>query len=153
MSGSFSQQLGDWIDVANVPEIAAQLRVDGVCQDSRLCTHGDAYLALQGATTHGYRFAEAAVSNGAVVVLVSPEVAAENTTITAAIHALNIPLVHVPNLDNKASSLAAKFYGYPSQDLNIIAITGTDGKTSVCQFVQDALTKIGVSCGYIGTRR
>jgi len=151
MAGVFEQKLSAWIDVEAFSPAAHDVVVRGVCQDSRLCEAGDAYLALAGATTHGYRFAMAAIEKGATAVLVSPDVAAEFASTTEAIHNLNIPLIELDQLDTTAADLAAKFYGFPSKTLNIIAITGTDGKTTVCQFVKEALTNLGSPCGYIGT--
>ena len=58
-------------------EMLPALHISGVCQDSRLIESGDLYLALPGGTTHGMRFAEAAVANGAVAVLCSADAAAD----------------------------------------------------------------------------
>jgi len=151
MSANFNQTLSDWLSCAQVSPGVADTSISGVCQDSRLCEAGDAYLALQGASTHGYRFAIAAIKQGAVAVLVSPTVAAEFSATSEEIRSLGVPLIEVDDLDANAAELAAKFYGFPSRALDIIAITGTDGKTSVCQFVKDALTNLGSPCGYIGT--
>jgi len=148
MSQAFTQKLSEWIGDATV---SADVMVSGVCQDSRLCVTGDAYLALSGATTHGYRFASSAVEQGAIAVLVAPEVATEHASITAELRKKNVVIVEIVDLDGAASSLAAKFYGHPSKSLSVIAVTGTDGKTSVCQFIKDALTQLGSPCGYIGT--
>ncbi len=148
MSEAFEKPLSAWIDA---PDSLADFQVMGVCQDSRLCVSGDAYLALVGSTTHGYEYAISAVENGAVAVLVSPEMPEKYSGITLKLKESNVPVIKVHELDNKASALAAKFYGNPSEQLKIIAITGTDGKTSVCQFVKEALTLSGRLCGYIGT--
>lgn len=148
MIDAFAKPLSEWIDA---PGALAELIVTGVCQDSRLCEKGDAYFALSGVTTHGYQFAQAAVEKGAAVVLVSPDVAGEHLAITNELVRQQVPVLQVDKLDELASALAAKFYNFPSQSLNVIAITGTDGKTSVCQFIKEALTQAGSPCGYIGT--
>ncbi len=153
MSEGFAKSLVDWLDAESVsidPDFSHHT-VTGVCQDSRLCEKGDAYLALNGATTHGYHFAQSAVEKGAVAVLVSPDIADKYNTITDELRQHNIPVIKFSNIDERANELAASFYDHPSQDLTVIAITGTDGKTSVCQFVKEALTEQGVLCGYIGT--
>ena len=153
MQANFTQTLSSWMSAldATFDVSYADVNVDGVCQDSRLCVKGDGYLALQGASTHGYQFAVSAVEKGAVAVLVSPEVAAEHKNISEELAARRIPVVEISGLDELASGLAVSFYKDPSASLSIIAVTGTDGKTSVCQFVKEALTQSGVSCGYIGT--
>jgi len=148
MTDTFAKPLSEWVEA---PLALADLVVTGVCQDSRLCEKGDAYIAMSGATTHGYRFAQAAVDKGAAVVLVCPKVANEHLAITNELMQQQVPVLQIEKLDESASALAAKFYGFPSHSLTIIAITGTDGKTSVCQFIKEALTQVGSPCGYIGT--
>lgn len=148
MSEAFAKSLTEWIDD---PALSSELVVSGVCQDSRLCEKGDAYLALGGAMTHGYHFAQDAVNKGAVVVLVSPDIANEHESITNELQQQQVLVVQIEKLDELASTLAARFYDFPSESLTIVAITGTDGKTSVCQFIKEALTQVGSPCGYIGT--
>lgn len=148
MSQAFAKPLSAWMDA---PESLVDFQVMGVCQDSRLCVSGDAYFALSGATTHGYEFAISAVENGAIAVMVSPEMPAKYAGITQLLKDSNVPVIEVEKLDQNASALAVKFYDNPSERLTIVAITGTDGKTSVCQFVKEALTLSGRLCGYIGT--
>jgi len=147
MSTGFTKQLSDWIDT----DVSMDVAIQGVCQDSRLVAAGDAYMALQGASTHGYTFAIPAVEKGAVAVLVTAEIAAEHAAVTEQLNEKNVSVVVVDNLDAVAAELAAKFYGFPSRTLKVIAVTGTDGKTSVCQFIKDAMTLSGTDCGYIGT--
>lgn len=148
MNHGFTKPLSAWVDA---PSSLADFQVTGVCQDSRLCVQGDAYFALSGATSHGYEFALSAVDNGAAAVLVNTDIAARYSGITQQLKDLNVPIVEVNDIDERASLLAAEFYEHPSRQLTVVAITGTDGKTSVCQFVKEALTLAGTTCGYIGT--
>lgn len=57
----------------------------------------------------------------------------------------------VKKLADKAGEIAARFYGHPSLALTILAVTGTNGKTSVSQFIAQALEFLGLPCGVIGT--
>lgn len=153
MSAGFVKALSVWLKAVPLADGTAlpDISVYGVCQDSRLCESNEAYLALAGKTTHGYLFAKAATERGASVVLVSPLVAQDHPDVTAELNALAVPVVLVPDLDEHAAALAAEFYDHPAQQMNVIAVTGTDGKTSVCRFIQQALTQQGIVCGYIGT--
>jgi len=148
LSALVSAWEGTWVDA---PESVTDTIVTGVCQDSRLCAAGDAYFALTGASNHGYEFALSAVKNGATAVLVSPDVATQYDGITQQLKSSAIPVIGIVELDQKVSGLAAEFYGHPSKQLTVVAVTGTDGKTSVCQFVKEALSLAGTLCGYIGT--
>jgi len=131
----------------------AKTRVDisGVCLDSRLLVAGDVYLAMAGASTHGLLFIDAAIENGAVAVVTDDAGLDGYQSVLSEVLAAGIPVLHVSNLKSQASAIAARFYQHPSDDLQVVAVTGTDGKTSVCRFVANALNGLGQSCGYIGT--
>ena len=133
----------------------AGLSVGGVCLDSREVEPGDLYLALDGAITHGVRHAAAAVRRGAAVVALDPaDIATFDPEAAAALEELleaRVAVVEVPALASRAADIAARFHDYPDRALTLVAVTGTDGKTSVCRFVAEALTALGTPCGYIGT--
>ena len=132
-------------------ETLPALRLQGVSQDSRLVEPGDLYLALAGGTTHGMRFAEAAVSSGAVAVLCSAEALTAYAETVDSLRAASVPVVAIDDLDARHVLLASRFYGQPDRALKLVAVTGTDGKTSVCRFIAQAFTAIDQPCGYIGT--
>lgn len=125
--------------------------VSGVCLDSRLLVAGDVYLAMAGGTTHGLQFARVALDNGAVAVVTDDAGLAEHQALLSMITAAGKPVLLVSNLKHQAGAIAARFYQHPSKALQVVAVTGTDGKTSVCRFVADALNGVGQACGYIGT--
>jgi len=141
-----------------LPDAAGVLEVAGVCLDSRLLERGDLFLAVSGERTHGIRHAAGALARGAVAVAIDPEelavAGAEDAQVAREHHALQATgatLVSVPALARRAPHIAARFHGHPDRALSIVAVTGTDGKTSVCRFVAMALEALGVPCGYIGT--
>ncbi len=127
------------------------LEIHGLSLDSRLVQAGDLYLAVGGATTHGLRFAEDAIARGAVAVAFNPAVLNDASELDAYIGAGRAPFIPVPELERQCANLAARFYHAPDEALDVIAVTGTDGKTSVCQFIASALSATGTPCGYIGT--
>ena len=63
----------------------------------------------------------------------------------------NIPIIIVENSRKALSRLASNFYKNPSLKINIVGITGTNGKTSVSQIVKQLLDALGSSCGALGT--
>lgn len=127
------------------------VEVSGVCLDSRLLVAGDLYLAMAGATTHGLQFAQAALNNGAIAVVTDEIGLSDHQSVLALIEAANVPILLVSNLKRQAGAIAARFYNHPSNDLQVVAVTGTDGKTSVCRFIANALNGVDQPCGYIGT--
>ena len=120
------------------------LPVSGLCSDSRRCRPGDLFLAWPGARQHGLEHLGAVERAGAVAVLYDP---AGVATLPSA----GLPLLPVPGLRALAGQLADRFFGMPSRDLAVIGVTGTNGKTSVCHFLAQALDTPDRRCGIIGT--
>ena len=143
---SLDTLLAPWTEQALPPVTLA-----GVSLDSRWVAAGDLYLAVAGATTHGMRFAKQAVDAGAVAVLTSDNLPALYEAIKSDLQVRGIPVVSISQLDELCGLIAARFYGDPDKNVTLIAVTGTDGKTSVCRFVAQAMSAHGMLCGYIGT--
>lgn len=64
---------------------------------------------------------------------------------------VDLPVIVIRQLDTKLSEIASRFYRHPSLGLSIIAVTGTNGKTSVSQFIAQSLESLNKLCGIIGT--
>ncbi len=118
--------------------------VTGVTLDSRAVCPGDLYAALPGARTHGARFAREAAAGGAVAVLTDPEGAAE-----AAEAALPMLVVERPR--TRLGALAAWIYGTPADDLLLVGVTGTNGKTTTVHLLESVLRAAGHRTGLVGT--
>ena len=116
--------------------------VTGLCLDSRRVGRGDLYAALPGAHTHGARFARAAVAAGAVAVLTDPAGYADAADCGA-------PVLVTPDPRARLGELARLVYGDPG--LQLIGITGTNGKTTVAYLVEAGLRAAGRVTGLVGT--
>ncbi len=116
----------------------------GVADDSRQVLPGDVFLAYPGDQADGRRYIGDAVARGAVAVLWQPgdgfNFAPGFPAVTA-----NLP---VESLRSLAGPLAHAVYGHPSEGLSLIAITGTNGKTTISQCLAHAYPK---PCAVIGT--
>ncbi|MBN1378471.1 MAG: UDP-N-acetylmuramoyl-L-alanyl-D-glutamate--2,6-diaminopimelate ligase [Gammaproteobacteria bacterium] len=112
----------------------------GLSLDSRQTRKGDVFFALSGCYAEGLRFARDALQAGAVAI-VHESVADEFSVALTREH--NVPLIYDPDLESHLGEIAARFYGKPSQSMKVIAITGTDGKTSVSHFIAQALDRAG----------
>ncbi|MFK7893928.1 MAG: UDP-N-acetylmuramoyl-L-alanyl-D-glutamate--2,6-diaminopimelate ligase [Granulosicoccus sp.] len=134
-----------------VADEVPDVNVTGVCLDSRLIQTGDAYLAVAGGQTHGMRYAAAAVTNGAVAVLVSSHCVKQFDAEISSLNEQGIPVVQVPGLEESCAEIAGRCYDDPDSKMTLVAVTGTDGKTSVCRFIASAFAAMGKKCGYIGT--
>ncbi len=131
--------------------VSPDVVVSGVSMDSRLVRAGDVYLAVAGAISHGIAFADAAIAAGAVAVVVDHTDIKTFSSDIERLQQAGVVVASVNALKKKLGFIAARFYDNPSHSLKVVAVTGTDGKTSVCQFVAQAVNAVGGKCGYIGT--
>ena len=112
--------------------------------DSRLVAPGDAFLAWPGQATDGRRFVPAALAAGAAACLVEAE--------GVDAHAFDDPRVgSLPALKQATGAIADAYFGQPSAQLDVVAATGTNGKTSTAWWTAQALTLLGRRCGVVGT--
>ena len=124
------------------------LDVTGLSNDSRATQPGDLFLACQGLRVHGLSHAREALQRGAAAVLWEPDV---DPALQAVVARLSVPALPVAGLGQKLGRIADRFYGHPSRDMQVIGVTGTDGKTSVTHFIAQALSEAGQACGLLGT--
>ncbi len=121
-----------------------RLHISSVSADSREVASGGLFLALSGHRGHGLQWLEQAVSNGAVAALYEP-------VSGLALPATPVPLIPVPRLAEHAGVIAARCLGEPARALDVIGITGTNGKTSCSWMLARALDDEQARCGLIGT--
>ncbi|MDE2629104.1 MAG: UDP-N-acetylmuramoyl-L-alanyl-D-glutamate--2,6-diaminopimelate ligase, partial [Burkholderiales bacterium] len=133
----------------SIPAALAWLAARGVRAlrtDSRQVGAGDAFIAWPGYAVDGRRFVPQALAAGASACLVEADGAEhfEALLYRDAVAAL-------PGLKANTGTLASGFMGAPSERLSVVAVTGTNGKTSVTWWVAQALGALGRRCGVIGT--
>ncbi|HKS12908.1 MAG TPA: UDP-N-acetylmuramoyl-L-alanyl-D-glutamate--2,6-diaminopimelate ligase [Pseudomonas sp.] len=112
--------------------------------DSRSVRAGDLFLAVPGAKVDGRDHIADALARGAAAVAYEEQGA-------TVLPLTDVPLIPVKGLIAQLSDIAGRFYGEPSRQLNLVGVTGTNGKTSVTQLVAQALDILGQRCGLIGT--
>ncbi len=117
--------------------------ITGVCSDSRHALPGYVFLAYQGTKTDGKRYIPAALQNGANVVI------ADDYCSNNGRH--HVMTVVDQQLRDNAAHIAQRFYAMPDHQLDLVAVTGTNGKTSIVTIVTQMLEHIGVAAGCIAT--
>lgn len=122
----------------------ADAEIGGITLDSRKVDNGDLFLALSGSRAHGARYVTEALQRGAAAVLVEGDEAIECEPELAQ------KTVRVDGLRGLAGVIADRFYGRPSSAMWVAGITGTNGKTSVSQFIAQARAA-DAPCGVVGT--
>ncbi len=124
-------------------KVHADADIGGITLDSRHVRDGDLFVAFPGLRHDGRDYIAQAVAAGAAAVVLESQ--------GAVAHQLAVPSVQIEGLAEQLSALADRFYQQPSAALQVIGITGTNGKTSVSQMLAQALDRLGSRCGVIGT--
>jgi UDP-N-acetylmuramoyl-L-alanyl-D-glutamate--2,6-diaminopimelate ligase len=122
------------------------VKVSGVQMDSRQLKRGDLFIACFGQNHDARNYIDDAIAKGVVAVLAHSGEAWQGIQ-----YREGVPVIAVDNLAARISEIAARYYGHPSRSVDVIGITGTNGKTSVSQFVMQLLNASGRRCGVIGT--
>ena len=120
---------------------ASDAVVTGIAYDSRQVDSGHLFVALKGLHADGTSFARQAIDRGAVVV-VSEQPAPADT---------KVPWVVVEDARRALAMLAAAFHRHPSGDMQVVGITGTNGKTTTAFLVASIFEAANVRCGVLGT--
>ncbi len=126
----------DYKDLVNFKNV----EVTGISYNSKTTKKGDIFICLTGEYTDGHEYAKNAIENGAVALLVEHPVDAGK-----------IPQIVVSSTRHKIADIADRFYSSPSKGINLIGITGTNGKTTVTHLIQKILEENGQKCALIGT--
>ena len=125
----------DYKDLANFKNV----EISGISYNSKTTKKGDIFICLPGEYADGHDFAQNAIDNGAAALLVER------------ILDIKIPQVVVSSTRHKMADIADRFYSSPSKGINLIGITGTNGKTSVTHLIQKIMEENGQRCALIGT--
>jgi UDP-N-acetylmuramoyl-L-alanyl-D-glutamate--2,6-diaminopimelate ligase len=129
-------------------ETLGQAFVTGLSLSSQRVRPGDIYAALPGSRAHGAAYADDAVGAGAVAVLTDEDGA---RMIAESLADPGVPLLVLPDPRAQLGTLAASLYGDPARSLTLMAVTGTQGKTTTTRLLEGGLTAAGVSAAVIGT--
>jgi UDP-N-acetylmuramoyl-L-alanyl-D-glutamate--2,6-diaminopimelate ligase len=138
------------LSAAGLPEVAEQT-ISGVSIDSRTVTPGGLFMALAGAQAHGLDYLESALDRGARVVLWEPAESVGESLVDKRCQRTGARAIRVPELRRLAGEVAAAFYADPGRALAPIAVTGTDGKTSVSCYAAQLLEAANEPAAVIGT--
>ena len=120
--------------------------VQGLCLDSRSVRPGDLFFALAGNQSHGMKYAATAVALGASAILYDPA----GNGADYACPSLDIPCIPVAGLAQQVGFVADRFFGEPSVHINVVGVTGTNGKTSCSHFLASAMAENG-NAAVVGT--
>ena len=120
-------------------ELQTDLEIKDLQLDSRQVKPGDAFIAIPGILSDGRKFILDSINNGASAVIAeSPKKNKENEYELAENVSRKVPIIYVDNLSEKIHLIAKKFYR-ENNNLSKIAITGTNGKTSIAHYIANII--------------
>jgi len=118
------------------------LSVNHLVFDSRKVKANDVFFAVKGHVLDGHQFIDKAIRNGATVIVLEQLPAYISERITYLL---------VENSAETLGQMASAFYGHPSQQLKLVGITGTNGKTTTATLLSDLFTAMGYKVGLLST--
>jgi len=119
-----------------------EIEINKLEYDSRKIAKGDVFVCITGFKTDGHLYIEKAVESGATALLCEKEVVGVPEHIT---------VICVENTRQALAQLADHYYDHPSEKMNVIGVTGTNGKTTTTYLMKSILDKIGHKVGIVGT--
>jgi len=122
-----------------LPVEGKDLEIHSIENDNRKVQPGSLFICIKGYTVDGHDFAADAEKRGAVVVIAERKLQ------------LNIPVILVKDTKRAMALLADLFFGHPTQKLNLIGITGTNGKTTTSHLIEKIFSEEDKITGLIGT--
>ena len=125
---------------ADLNKTVSDIQIEHITNDSRAVTKNTLFLAYPGEKSDGRDYIQQAVEKGAVAIAYEP-------SDDFMVPEVGIPVIAVNNLKINQSRIAARFYDFPSQKIPVIGVTGTNGKTSITNFIAQMFDQ----CGIIGT--
>ncbi len=136
--------LKDLLQNITIQAVTGSLEIDvtGVNIDSRCVADGHLFVAMVGTQTDGHNFIPKAIEQGAKAILVSRDIEAPVEGVT---------YVRVANTEDVVGAVATQFYGNPTQNLKLIGVTGTNGKTTIATLLYELFRKLGYKCGLCST--
>ncbi len=128
----------------NMPYLAQtrgnmDIDIAALCSNSRETTENALFFCIPGARFDAHAYAPQAIANGCVALVVDHFVDAD------------VPQVRVTSVRAAMSRMAAAFYGNPAQEMRLVGVTGTKGKTTTTYMIKSILEKAGMKVGLIGT--
>ena len=137
-------KLENIIESVNVCEIKGNVdkEIAGIQMDSRLVEAGHLFVAVKGTQTDGHAYIEKAIEKGASAIVCEtlPDTLNEHVT-----------YIRVADTEDAVGKLATTFYGDPTSKLDLVGVTGTNGKTTIATLLYNMFRKFGHKCGLLST--
>ncbi len=118
---------------------STDIEITGISYNSKTTEKGDIFVCMVGEHSDGHNYAQMAIEKGASAVIAQQELE------------LDVPILLVEDTSLALGKLANVFYEFPSKDLFLVGVTGTNGKTTVTHLIENIFEHASKPCGLIGT--
>ena len=118
-----------------------EVEVSGIKNDSRRVQPGDLFFCISGAVSDGHKYAQDVAAKGASVIVCEKDVQVPET----------VTVVRVESSRYAMGKISSAFYGKPSEQMTVIGLTGTKGKTTTTYMIREMLERAGIKTGLVGT--
>ena len=118
-----------------------EVEVSGIQNDSRRVQPGDLFFCISGAVSDGHKYAQDVAAKGASVIVCEKDVQVPET----------VTVVRVESSRYAMGKISSAFYGKPSEQMTVIGLTGTKGKTTTTYMIREMLERAGIKTGLVGT--
>ena len=118
-----------------------EVEVRGIKNDSRRVQPGDLFFCISGAVSDGHKYAQDVAAKGASVIVCEKDVQLPET----------VTVVRVESSRYAMGKISSTFYGKPSEQMTVIGLTGTKGKTTTTYMIREMLERAGIKTGLVGT--
>lgn len=116
--------------------------INAIAYDSRKVQQGDLFVCITGFQTDGHKYAQKAIEAGAVAILCEKAIQSDNKDVT---------ILQTKNTRHALAILSSNYYKHPCNSMNVIGVTGTNGKTTTTYLIKSVLDSIGHKVGIVGT--
>ena len=121
--------------------VSTDIDIGNIAYDSRNVNAESCFVAIKGALFNGHKYIKKALDKGAKLIIIDDDSFLSDSE----------PIIKVANSRKTLSDISANFFDNASKDMNVIGITGTNGKTTVSYIVKKILDELGSDCSYLGT--
>ena len=126
--------------LSEVFKVEKDVDIKNIMFDSRKESKDSIFFAMKGKINDGHKFIDKAIENGAICIVYSDDVVKKD----------NVIYIKVADVQKAYVDVCKAYYGYPLDKMNVIGITGTNGKTTIAWIIRSIISNFN-KCGYIGT--
>ena len=121
------------------------LEIADITSDSRKCSRGSLFIAIDGFDSDGHDYIEKAAAAGAIAVAYQKE------EVSGTIMRMGLTGVRLDDTRNATPEMAGNFFRHPSREVSLTGVTGTNGKTTIATLLYRMFTGMGYRCGLLST--